>query len=349
MKYHFLLLLLIPYLYSCNEGDPKKDPKDPTKDSTLPKPTVTNVTACVFSAISYSNSPDSQVEKHLPGWRIVWNPSSVGGNYAFLATNGTDYALAFRGSLVTFTEDAFNNWIYNDLNVATQISWSYCSDPKASVSQGSYIGWQNLEKMKDKATGKTLWAYLSENVPAEKSITLTGHSLGGNLASVYASYLWWKFNESGHPKKNINVITFGAPAAGNASFAYDFDSKFQYSERIENKNDIVPKFPCSNKLGQLADLYSPTCSASSISIGYKNVATKLSTVFVLVSQALDLLKLTGKFSGYMHTNGDGNILNIALSGKNNTNAPAAWFAEAGHQHSMAQYAIGIGAPLVSEQ
>lgn len=344
MKYHLLPLLIIPFLFSCNEtGQKTDDPKKPAKDSII----VDTKTACIFAEIAYCSDPAAQLEKHLPNWKIVWNPAAVGGNHALVATDGNNYALAFRGSLISFTEDAFNNWVYNDLNVATQIKWPYSKNDKTSISQGSYIGWQNLEKMKDKTSGKTLWSFLSENINDEKALILTGHSLGGNLAAVYASYLWFKFNESGHTKNNINVITFAAPAPGNKSFADDFDTKFPHSERIENSNDIVPKFPCSKKMIELAGLYSPNPSAAEISVGYKNVTTKLSRVFSLVSTALDLLELRSDFYGYTHTNGDGRILNIALSGKNTSNSAANWFAEAGYQHSMAQYAIAFGAPVIA--
>jgi hypothetical protein len=167
------------------------------------------------------------------------------------------------------------------------------------------------------------------------------------MATVYASYLWWKFNEAKHPKDNINVITFAAPAPGNKSFADDFNTKFPSSERIENTNDIVPKFPCSNKISALSDLFSASLSATSISIGYKDITTKLSSVFILMGTALDLLELKSDFSGYTHTNGNGKLITISLSGKNVNNDAPGWFAEAGYQHGMAQYSSVIGAPVIN--
>jgi hypothetical protein len=348
MRYCLFLFLVFPFFFSCKEKDKKKDiEEEKRKEALEEKPPFTNITACLFSEIAYCGDPQQQLDKYLIGWKIVWDPLPVGGNHVFVATDGAVYAIAFRGSLITFTEDAFNNWIYHDLNVGSQDSWPYCNASKARISEGSYIAWQNLEKMKDKTSGKSLWAFLSENVADDKPLILTGHSLGGNLATVYGSYLWWKFNESGHAKNNINVITFAAPAPGNRSFADDFDMHFPSSARVENSNDIVPKFPVSDKMEKLGDLYSPSPSASDISIGYKNITTNLSTVFTLVSKALDLLEFRPDFSGYTHTNGDGKLITIPLSGKNTTNSAADWFAEAGYQHSMAQYATALGAPLIS--
>jgi hypothetical protein len=316
-------------------------------DTVRLKPAFTSITACIFSEIAYCNNPQQLLDKYLPQWKIVWNPLAVGGNYAFVATNDTVYAIAFRGSLIEFSEDAFSNWIYNDLNVATQNNWSYSSTSNAKISQGSYIGWQNLEKMKDQVSGKKLWEFLSATITDETPLMLTGHSLGGNLATIYASYLAWKFHEMKQPKNNISVVTFAAPAAGNESFADDFNSKFQGSLRFENTNDIVPKFPCSNKLAKLGDLYAPSLSASDISIGYKNITTKLSTVFTMLSTAMVLLEFQNGSSNYSHTCGDGNLITLDLSGKNTINNAGGWFAEAGYQHSMAQYATSLGAPVIN--
>jgi len=152
--------------------------------------------------------------------------------------------------------------------------------------------------------------------------------------------------EAKHPKNNIVAITFAAPAAGNESFADDFNTKFPLSIRVENTNDIVPKFPCSKRIRKLGSLYSPLPSADTILVGYKNITTPLSNVFTLMGAALDLFELRSNFSGYTHTCGDGKLITIPVSGKNASNVPASWFAEAGYQHGMAQYAAALGAPPI---
>jgi triacylglycerol lipase len=348
MRNYLLLFLAMPFFFSCKDQEKKNETANEQHEDTVQSKTIFNdMIAAIFSQVAYCADPQKQLDKYLPGWKVVWNPLAVSGNYAFVATDGISYAIGFRGSLLSFTEDAFNNWIYNDLNVAIQDKWPFSKAAKARISQGSFIAWQNLEKAKDKVSGKTLWTFLSENVTEEKPLILSGHSLGGNLAIVYGSYLWSKFNDSVHTKKNINVITFAAPAPGNGAFADDFNTHFPSSERVENTNDIVPKFPCSKKMSNLGELYSPSPSASAISIGYKNVTTKLNVVFTLMSAAMELLELRSDFYGYTHSNGEGKLITVPLSGKNTTNSAADWFAEAGYQHSMAQYAAAIGAPLIN--
>lgn len=347
MRHRLYALLLCLPAFSCNEaGQNQKSSETRGGELTIAKPVFTDTTAAVFSEITYCPDPQRQLDKYLPGWKVAWNPLAVGGNYAFVATDGSRYVLAIRGSLLSFTEDAFNNWIYHDLNVATQNNWPYSGNAKARISQGTYIGWQNIEKMKDMETGKPLRDFLVENVENKKPLILTGHSLGGNLAIVYASYIWSQFNESGHPKNNINVITFAAPAAGNKSFADDFDKKFPDAVRIENSNDIVAKFPCTDKLKNIGSLFTDGPAASSVTIGYENINTKLSNAFNMISTGLTLLELSTGFSGYSHTCGNGKQIRIELSGKNKANTAADWFAEAGYQHSMERYAAALGAPVI---
>lgn len=347
MRHLLYVLLLVLPAFSCIEsGQNPKSSAARGSELTIAKPAFTDTTAAIFSEITYCPDPQQQLDKYLPGWKLAWNPRAVGGNYAFVATDGSRYVLAIRGSLLSFTEDAFNNWIYHDLNVATQDSWPYSGNAKARISQGAYISWQNIEKMKDQETGKPLLAFLLENVEDKKPLILTGHSLGGNLAIVYASYIWSKFNESGHPKNNINVITFAAPAAGNKSFAEDFDKKFPAAVRIENSNDIVAKFPCPDKLKSLGSLFTDGPAASSVTIGYENINTRLSNAFNMISTGLSLLELSTGFSGYSHTCGNGKQIRIALSGKNKANTASDWFAEAGYQHSMERYAAALGAPVI---
>ncbi|HYM94400.1 MAG TPA: lipase family protein [Chitinophagaceae bacterium] len=304
-------------------------------------------TACILSEIAYCSDPQKEIEQYLPGWKLAWNPIPVNGNYAFIVTDGKNYALAIRGSLLEFSSAALANWISNDLNVASQKDWTYTDITDAKISQGSYEGLENMNKLTDKTTGKNLWSFVKETTGVNAPLLITGHSLGGNLATVYASYLWWQWKQSGQTKNNINVITFAAPAAGNKNFAKDFDARFPNSLRIENSNDIVPKFPVSGKISNLGDLFSNGPSASSIEVGYKNVTVNLSKVFSLMSGALDLLKLTNGISAYTQTNGEGTIISCKLSGKNNSNTSADWFAEAGYQHGMAQYAAALNAPAIT--
>lgn len=70
-----------------------------------------------------------------------------------------------------------------------------------------------------------------------KTVTLTGHSLGAGLASIFALYL---FNLG---FKIECVYTYGSPRVGNSEWAEKFkNSGIQYY-RVVNGNDIVPTIP----------------------------------------------------------------------------------------------------------
>lgn len=338
MRPALLPILVLLFLFSCNEQNKKAAETN--------KP-FTNTDACLFSEIAYCNNPQQQLDRYLPDWKVVWDAVALNGNHAFVAFDGKKYVIAIRGSLIEFNWDAFENWIYQDLNIASQEKWDYTDNVSgAKISTGSYRGWQNLIKIKDKNSGKDLLTFLEENTNEQTPVIITGHSLGGNLATVLASYLSFKLKESGHPNTNIHVITFAAPAAGNEAFAADFNKKFPQSVRIENAGDIVPKFPCTSAVAGLAKLYSSSPAASEIFVGYKNVTVPLSTVFKTISTAMTVLELKNGFSHFTQTNGDGTIISIKLSGKNNSNDITSWLAEAGYQHGVAQYATALDAPVI---
>ena len=338
--YRFLLFSFLVTTLACNQQSKKSSTA--TTQSAL-----TEQNACLFSQIAYCTDITTALNKYMPGWKPVWEATELGGNHAFVATNGTEYTLAIRGSLINFSWAAFQNWIYQDLHVTTQEKFAFTNDSSnAKLSQGSYDGWQNLMKLADKKTGQLLLPFLEKELKENSPLLITGHSLGGNLATVYASYLWQSFKKTGRSGTNINVITFAAPAAGNEAFAIDFDKKFPNSLRIENENDIVPKFPCGSKISSLGKLYTDSLSAGNILVGYKNLTVSLSRVFQLLNTAMTVMEFTGTISTYTQTNQKGKQISIPLSGKNSGNDILNWLGEAGHQHSIAQYALYEKVPVI---
>ena len=171
----FIFILIVTTFIACNDTGKKEAAAG-----------FSNSEACVFSQISYCSQPQDTLNKYLPGWKIVFDPMSISGNYAFVATNGKKYAIVIRGSLLTFTKDAIENWIKQDLHVAVQVAWPYTDNVKdARVSQGAYDGWQNLVNLKDKITGKSIKQFLDAAIGSNTPLLITGHSLGGNLATIY--------------------------------------------------------------------------------------------------------------------------------------------------------------------
>lgn len=77
---------------------------------------------------------------------------------------------------------------------------------------------------------------LNQLLMADKNskLYLTGHSLGGAAATLAGARLI----SMGIPSEQIEVITFGAPAVGNAAFAAKFDSILHLT-RVVNNGDPV--------------------------------------------------------------------------------------------------------------
>lgn len=72
-------------------------------------------------------------------------------------------------------------------------------------------------------------------------IYITGHSLGGGLATLYGYELSNKTN------KMINVVSFASPKVGNWAFKKSFDEKENLKlTRVVNTRDPIPLFPLIN-------------------------------------------------------------------------------------------------------
>jgi triacylglycerol lipase len=329
-----------------NEQEKRKDIDNQTNEPAF-RSGLTEDTACLLSQIAYCTIIDSTLGRYMPGWSMIWEGKESNGNHAFVASNGRECAVAIRGSLINFSWAAFQNWIYQDLHVTTQENWPYTADSlQAKVSAGSFTGFQNLAAMTDIKNGRLLLNVLDSVLDKGFPLLITGHSLGGNLATVYGSYLLDYRHKKGKEKDLVNVITFAAPAAGNIGFATDFNKKFPESVRVENQYDIVPKFPSASRIATLGELYSDSLSAANIQVGYKNIQVSLSRVFSLLKSGLTVLEFTSGLSPYEQTNGSGKQIRIPLSGKNPGHEIINWLAEAGYHHSVATYAIYEKVPVL---
>ena len=81
-------------------------------------------------------------------------------------------------------------------------------------------------------------ALVSNNTSYE--IWVTGHSLGGAMASLASA--WLSYNNVS-PRKKIILYTFGMPRVGNYDYALEHDKLVNNSWRVVNDNDAVPHFP----------------------------------------------------------------------------------------------------------
>ena len=235
----FLLMAVMAIFFACNTKNKQAAAFLTAKD------------AVRLNQLIYKENTKETLLKYAPEYEVVFHPQAVDGNYAVVVKkkNTEQYALVIRGSVIEFSNEGFQNFFLQDFNIFTMKDWDYTDTvKKASISRGAYIGFQNLQQLKDVTTGLSLKEFIGKNIPAEASIIVTGHSLGGNLAYPLAGYL----KKEIQPGKRIQLITFGAPAAGNAAFVQDLEEKFPDAERYAIDNDIAPMFPDLKAIGNIS-------------------------------------------------------------------------------------------------
>ncbi|KAJ4785921.1 alpha/beta-Hydrolases superfamily protein [Rhynchospora pubera] len=153
--------------------------------------------------------------------------------YCLQAFIGVDHNLnaiiiAFRGTQML----SIRNWIEDILLI--KLDLDYPGLPGAKVHSGFYASYHNT-----RLRPAILSAILKlKNTYGNFSIIVTGHSLGGALASFCALDLVINSVE-----KDVQLMTFGQPRVGNAVFATSFNKYMPKVIRMTHQNDIVPHLP----------------------------------------------------------------------------------------------------------
>ena len=295
-----------------------------------------------LNQLIYKENLTTAFEKYAPEYEVVFTPLAIEGNYAIIARNkeAEQYALVVRGSVMEFSNEGFQNFILQDFNIFKIKPWNYTDTVKgAYISNGAWIGFQNLLQLRDVKTGLTIKEFIERNVPAGASIVITSHSLGGNLAYPLAGYLKKELPAS--KKENLQLITFGAPAAGNAAFVQDMEEKFPNGERYAGETDIAPAFPDVQQIGMIAKL---TGLDSVLQLGKLNISKDLNAENILniAGKLLEKTNLLTKDNKYVQSKKHLRLLtNKAFSSSAVLSADAI-FSRAYEFHKVDMYAELLG-------
>jgi Lipase (class 3) len=293
-RYIFFLTIIVLFS-SCKES--KKEPVD--------APFLTAKEVVRLNQVIYKDSSDAALAKYAPGYEAVFVPTAVDGNYAIIVQKKetTQYALVIRGSVIEFSNEGFQNFILQDFNIFRIKPWNYTDSVKeAYISLGAWTGFQNLLRLKDKRSGLTIREYMEQKIPAHASMVITGHSLGGNLAYPLASYL--KKELPAEKKVRLQLITFGAPAAGNAAFIKDAEGKFPEGERYISSLDIAPAFPDLERISELAKLtgLDSVLQIGKLSLGGVSADIKAESLLSLAGEILKKTNVINETNQYMQSN-----------------------------------------------
>jgi hypothetical protein len=184
-------------------------------------------------------------------WQLVWGPGLTVGNSMYVAqkTGTSDYAVVVRGTDWSFMVD----WIENlDILKLVPIPYVKTTDPNVRIAKGTMEGLNDLTGMMAPADQfpeqqpMSLLQFVNDvaiATPGDINVYVTGHSLGGCLASVLAVWLQFQtaqWQHTGDGAIQIVVHTFAAPSAGNQSFAKYCSDALPEFYRVFNTLDIVP-------------------------------------------------------------------------------------------------------------
>jgi len=180
-------------------------------------------------------------EAGYKSWQVAWGPAlnADRSNLAYAARNTEtgQLAVSIRGSDFSF----WLNWI-QDLAVLTLLPYDQFvpnASNTAQIARGTAIGLRNVLRMQDGT--ESLEIFLTA-APEGTAILITGHSLGGCLASALAPCVAnWVGSASA-----LSVYTIAAPSPGNAEFANYYNTLFTDQSghstafRFFNSLDVVP-------------------------------------------------------------------------------------------------------------
>lgn len=157
---------------------------------------------------------------------------------AILTDRGSTY-IVFRGS--EKRQDWDTNFSFKRVEVQPKVIQEEIIQPQEKV-----YPYEGESSSGAKMHGGFVSAYLSvreeihnylSNGAAAK-VKVTGHSLGGALATLCAVDVQYNFGEIA-----VELYTFGAPRVGNDGFRESFNRRISDSYRYINGMDIVPALP----------------------------------------------------------------------------------------------------------
>lgn len=159
----------------------------------------------------------------VKGLYIMENFSSKEGVKGFMGIekpNDGTTIIAFGGT------DQIRDWVYN-IRFGKKQRWTPQDGRK--VHRGFYQQYTSIQD--------TVIEFIYKYQPLR--LVITGHSLGGALATLFS----YDIIRDGLYKGHLNCVTFGSPRVGNIRFARHYNSIMPNNIRIVNGDDLVTTLP----------------------------------------------------------------------------------------------------------
>lgn len=212
------LLLLILFLSACSAGISPLDGFDEDKESYAYH---NNLWMARFAELAYENP--KRFQKALDGFgleedsKLTLIENKKSDAQVYLLTNDDVIIVSFRGT------ESFKDAL-TDANALMNES------RMGKIHQGFNEQYDSLRKK--------IHAHLKEHHDGQ-SIWVTGHSLGGALATLFAALIPQEYRS--HVK---GIYTYGQPMVGDEGFVKNLERTFPQSYlRMTNSDDQVPLVP----------------------------------------------------------------------------------------------------------
>lgn len=192
---------------------------------------------------SYLQLPNETEVNKIPLCPVAFLNVPSTGTQAWIHANKEKQAavIAFRGTEVSRPKD----WI-TDLNfIPRQLTW----DKECKLKLNRDI---NQKKMRVhsgfRAAYKSAWESVLTIIESitdwspEWTIYVTGHSLGGALATL-CSFEYANRHDASGRRPQIVMMSFGAPRVGNRAFARAYWNSRLDSYRVVNRLDVIRRHP----------------------------------------------------------------------------------------------------------
>ena len=204
-------------------GNPSYNPADAKVTMTLASLSYVNENNTAFMKDSLIIQLAKTNYSTQGKWKLAWGPglSPSKGNMMYVAVDSSDivpqYCLAIRG-----TDWCFLSNIIQDLLVWNQVKYPYGSaNDTVKVAEGTLRGLDTLLNLTDPVTGLTFQQFMNSLPGNGANFYITGHSLGGALATIMSS---WFLDAGFGSKFRLKSYTYAVPSVGNAGYRLFLDN-----------------------------------------------------------------------------------------------------------------------------
>lgn len=154
------------------------------------------------------------------------------GTQAFLAECREFSVLSFRGTETDQLRD-----------LLTDVRFAQRQGPFSSRHSKAHAGfWSGIKSLL--GSGQGLLDDIDQATAGGKPFFITGHSLGGALATLMAAVISIdRSRQMSWPSLAPIAYTFGSPRVGNRGFAALYDHSVPLTFRYVNQDDLIPRLP----------------------------------------------------------------------------------------------------------